>query len=57
MTPQLKKIAVVAAIATAVITVMLWVTLRPSDPGVGFVSGNGRVEAIEIDVANKLAAW
>lgn len=28
---------------------------NPSGPGVGFVSGNGRVEATEIDVAAKLA--
>ncbi len=32
-----------------------WIKLRPSGPGAGFVSGNGRVEATEIDVATKLA--
>ena len=55
MTPQLKKIAVLAAITAAVVAAILWVTLRPSGPGIGFVSGNGRVEATEIDVATKLA--
>lgn len=34
----------------------LWKLLfRPSGPGVGFVSGNGRIEATEIDIATKLA--
>ncbi len=55
MTPQLKKIAVLAAIMAAVVAAILWFTLRPSGPGAGFVSGNGRVEASEIDVATKLA--
>ena len=55
MTPQLEKIVVLAAIAVAVVAVIFWVTFRPSGPGIGFVSGNGRVEATEIDVATKLA--
>ncbi len=29
--------------------------LKPTGPGVGFVKGNGRIEATEIDVATKLA--
>jgi len=29
--------------------------LKPSGPGSGFVSGNGRIEATEIDIATKLA--
>ena len=32
-----------------------WYVLRPTGPGPGFVSGNGRIEATEIDVATKLA--
>jgi HlyD family secretion protein len=32
-----------------------WQMLRPTGPGEGFVSGNGRIEAIEIDVSAKLA--
>ena len=31
-----------------------WMHLRASGPGEGFVSGNGRIEATEIDVAAKL---
>jgi len=31
-----------------------WTALRPKGPGPGFVSGNGRLEATEIDVAAKL---
>ena len=52
-----KKNWVVTAIAFAVlvIAVVLWLKLKPSGPGVGFVSGNGRVEATEIDIATKLA--
>lgn len=47
----------VTAIAAAVvlIAVALWFELKPSGPGRGFVSGNGRVEATEVDIATKLA--
>jgi len=38
-----------------VIAVVAWIRLKPSGPGKGFVSGNGRIEATEIDVAAKLA--
>jgi HlyD family secretion protein len=31
-----------------------WYVLRPRGPGPGFASGNGRIEATEIDVATKL---
>jgi HlyD family secretion protein len=31
-----------------------WAMLRPSGPGEGFISGNGRIEASDIDVASKL---
>jgi HlyD family secretion protein len=34
---------------------LLWFELRPSGLGEGFVSGNGRIEATEVDVASKLA--
>ena len=37
------------------IAVVAWIRLKPSGPGKGFVSGNGRIEATEIDVAAKLA--
>ena len=52
----LKKVLIWAAIAVvvAVISVVGWIKLKPSGPGKGFVSGNGRIEATEIDVATKL---
>ena len=53
----MKKVLIWAAIAivVAVIAVVAWIRLKPSGPGKGFVSGNGRIEATEIDVAAKLA--
>ncbi|MCQ4257931.1 HlyD family secretion protein [Stutzerimonas stutzeri] len=47
----LKALAFVVVIA--VIGVLLWNELRPSGLGDGFASGNGRIEATEIDVATK----
>ena len=35
--------------------VVVWIKMKPSGPGAGFVCGNGRIEATEIDVATKLA--
>jgi len=32
-----------------------WLTIQPAGPGESFVSGNGRIEATEIDIATKLA--
>ncbi len=40
--------------ALAAVGLLLWNELRPSGLGDGFASGNGRIEATEIDVANKL---
>ncbi|WP_417780454.1 HlyD family secretion protein [Stutzerimonas xanthomarina] len=42
-----------AAAVIAVIGALLWSELRPSGFGEGFASGNGRIEATEIDVATK----
>ncbi len=54
--PSKKRIAFVAiAIALSVIGWLAWTAMKPSGPGAGFVSGNGRIEATEIDVATKLA--
>jgi len=52
-----KKRLLLASVALLgiAIAVGVWHKLRPSGPGPGFVSGNGRVEATEIDVATKLA--
>lgn len=57
MTPEIKRMLLPLAIVmvVAVIAVLAWMAMRPSGPGAGFVSGNGRVEATEIDVATKLA--
>ncbi|CDG81339.1 HlyD family secretion protein [Janthinobacterium agaricidamnosum] len=56
MTPQLKKKFLPAALVLAVLALAYygWHALRPAGPGPGFVSGNGRIEATEVDVATKL---
>jgi HlyD family secretion protein len=46
-------ILILAALAVAAL--VAWQMLRPKGPGKGFVSGNGRLEATEIDVSAKLA--
>ncbi len=57
MSPALKKnLMIAAAVVVAVLLgVFAWQKLRPSGPGEGFASGNGRIEATEIDIATKLA--
>jgi HlyD family secretion protein len=47
---------IVAALllVAAAVGVAAWYVLQPSGPGPGFASGNGRIEATEIDVATKL---
>ena len=54
---QFKKKPVMAMIAAAAVAigVVIYFILKPSAPGNGIVSGNGRIEATEIDVAAKLA--
>ncbi len=44
-----------AAAVLAVLGAIAWNALRPRGPGAGFVSGNGRIEAVEIDIATKIA--
>ena len=46
-------LVLVAAIA-ATAAYLVWDTLRDRGPGPGFVSGNGRIEATEVDVATVL---
>jgi HlyD family secretion protein len=41
--------------ACAALAALLWFELRPTGLGEGFASGNGRIEATEVDVATKLA--
>jgi HlyD family secretion protein len=45
----------IAALALAMAAYALWQQRGSADLGPGFVSGNGRVEATEIDVATRLA--
>jgi len=45
-------VIIAALVVAALVT---WHMLRPKGPGKNFVSGNGRLEATEIDVAAKLA--
>lgn len=56
MNSTLKNRLILLAIAVAVLAAgaYAWTTLRPQGPGDGLVSGNGRIEATEIDVAAKL---
>ncbi len=53
---QLKKkiIIGVSIAAAALVAVWVWIAIKPSGPGEGFISGNGRVEATEVDVSTKL---
>lgn len=53
-TPQQRWIALLAAALVAAGAAFAWKALRQEGPGKGFVSGNGRIEATEIDVATKL---
>lgn len=55
--PLSKKKWVVAGVIVVVVMMaaVVGIKMKPSGPGDGFVSGNGRVEATEIDVATKLA--
>jgi HlyD family secretion protein len=50
-----KLIVVAVVVAIAVLGGLAWWMLRPTGPGEGFASGNGRIEATEVDVATKLA--
>lgn len=47
--------ALLALAAVAVAAALLWSELRPRGLGEGFASGNGRIEATEIDVATNSA--
>jgi HlyD family secretion protein len=51
---QRKWIRPVIVLAAVVIGALLWFELRPAELGDGFASGNGRIEATEVDVASKL---
>ncbi len=55
MHASIKKNLFLAAVAIVIVLVAWggWSKMRPTGPGDGFVSGNGRIEATEIDVATK----
>ncbi|MCW0209937.1 MAG: HlyD family efflux transporter periplasmic adaptor subunit [Achromobacter sp.] len=53
--PTRKLVPVLVVLAVAAAGYYGWRMLSDSGPGAGFVSGNGRIEATEIDVAAKLA--
>lgn len=55
-TPQRKKQLIVATAVVAIlgVAVYAWYRFSHAGPGDGFASGNGRIEATEIDVATKL---
>ncbi len=57
MTAPRRKLLIVAAVVLLVAAIAYYAAarLRDSGPGDGFASGNGRIEATEIDVASKLA--
>ncbi|WP_334655706.1 HlyD family secretion protein [Sphingomonas panaciterrae] len=42
------------ALAIVGVGVLLWLAMRPSGLSAGIVSGNGRIEAVEIDIAAKM---
>ncbi|HGN0629045.1 TPA: HlyD family secretion protein, partial [Pseudomonas aeruginosa] len=50
-----KLIPLLAIVAVAAAGYYGWRMLSDTGPGAGFVSGNGRIEATEVDVATKLA--
>jgi len=51
----IRAVLVAAAMAAAgAVGADAWKAMRATGPGAGFVSGNGRIEATEIDVATKL---
>jgi HlyD family secretion protein len=50
------KIIIIAAAVVVVVAggIWAWLAMRHRGPGAGFVSGNGRLEATELDVSSKL---
>jgi len=53
--PKRKLVFLIALVVAAAAGYYGWRMLADTGPGPGFVSGNGRIEATEIDVATKLA--
>jgi HlyD family secretion protein len=56
MNPTVRKfIPALALVAAVALGYYAWSALRNHGPNEGLASGNGRIEATEIDVATKLA--
>ncbi|MGY6270551.1 HlyD family secretion protein [Achromobacter denitrificans] len=53
--PTRKLVPVLVVLAVAAAGYYGWRMMSDNGPGAGFISGNGRIEATEIDVAAKLA--
>jgi HlyD family secretion protein len=53
--PMKKTITTAVAVLVAAAAVVVWFVMRPKALPDGFASGNGRIEATEIDVAAKIA--
>jgi HlyD family secretion protein len=49
------RLLLIAAVAAAIGAYLAWRSLRPQALPPGFASGNGRIEAVEIDIATKAA--
>ncbi|PZQ76801.1 MAG: hemolysin D [Variovorax paradoxus] len=54
MNAKNRWLAALAVLALAAAGVWVWQRLQPQGPGEGLASGNGRIEATEVDVATKL---
>ena len=52
--PRAWRRAILAAAAIIALGLVLWFVLRPSGEDEGIVSGNGRIEAVEVDISAKL---
>lgn len=52
-----QEILIISAVAIILVFggYYFWDSMRDSGPGEGFISGNGRIEATEIDISTKLA--
>jgi len=49
-----RLVAIVAVLVLAIGGAQAWKLSRQQGPGPGFVSGNGRIEAVEVDIATRL---
>ena len=54
MSTQTKSTLTIALVGIIIVAAAVWWALRPSGPPAAIVSGNGRIEATEIEIAAKL---